>query len=789
MGYGSISLSSRILKTSVKKGVHKAVQQTVEFKTSRKSVGRLILVEGKNYRVGSDKSCQIQLSGSDIKPEHALLYSRDGALWIEPTDAAKLLLNGTPVTAASVVNNGDWVAFGATLLQLHLPEAATDNTRVEAQPALDVETKHSSDEVIIGRAPGCGLPIDSPLISREHARLRIAADGIWLEDFKSTNGTWVNGARVDEPMLLHPGDQISFANFGFVFTGTSLEPTEVGNRVRVAAHQLTKTVTDRTSGKPKNLLSGIDLVINPGEFVVIFGTSGSGKSTLLDALNGRRPASSGRVSYNGVDLYRSFDLFRSGIGYVPQQDIVHRKISVRNALRYTARLRLPEDTSAEEIDIYIDRVLERVDLSEKADLAVDTPAPLSGGQLKRVSLAVELVANPNILFLDEATSGLDAGTDKKMMRLFEELANDGKTVACVTHSLENIDHCHLVALLHQGHLVYYGPPGEAAKHFGVARLSDIYETLDAQGAPFWSEHFAKSEQHKRYVRERLAAEPATSTEDASAPAKTEKANRGKRNWFNLKPAATLMRRYVDLLLSDRINLLVLLLQAPLIALVVGAVFDTGGELTKRAAAESQIAFVFVLSAIWFGCINSAREIVKELPIYLRERAVTIELPAYLLSKLIPLALLCLLQCASFLAIVTWMLDLSGPFGDRLITLFFAGLAATCMGLAVSAFVNSNDKAIAALPLLLIPQFILSNAVVALSGTTEVFARIAVIAYWALDAMRTTLDPTLLALRDYNSKPLIAISGEWGSDIAYLAIQAVAFLLLALLGLKLKDRKV
>jgi ABC transport system ATP-binding/permease protein len=112
-----------------------------------------------------------------------------------------------------------------------------------------------------------------------------------------------------------------------------------------------------------------------------------------------------------------------------------------------------------------------------------------------------------------------------------------------------------------------------------------------------------------------------------------------------------------------------------------------------------------------------------------------------------------------------------------------------MGLAVSAFVNSNDKAIAALPLLLIPQFILSNSVVALSGATEAFARIGVIAYWSLDAMRTTLDPDLLALRDLSDEPLISVTGEWGSDVAYLAAQGLAFLVVTLVGLKLKDRKV
>jgi ABC transport system ATP-binding/permease protein len=765
------------------------LHQVVELKTSRRSVGRLVLDQDREYCVGGDESNPIRIVAPDVRPQHGRFRYRDRTLFVEPIDSAPIMLNGRVVAVACAVGDGDWVAFGATLVQVCFPESFQDSEASQVQPALAVGAKDNSGEIVVGRSGGCGLPIDSPLISREHARLLIASDGVWLEDLRSTNGTWVNGKRIDRRILLHPGDRVSFASFVFVFTGAALEPSEAGNRVRVAAHCLTKTVTDRTTGKPRDLLTEIDLVINPGEFVVIFGTSGSGKSTLLDALNGRRPASSGEVAYNGIDLYRAFDLFRSGIGYVPQQDIVHRKITVRNALRYTAMLRLPPDTSAREIDVYIDRVLERVGLSEKADLAVDTPEPLSGGQLKRVSLAVELVANPNILFLDEATSGLDAGTDKRMMRLFAGLAGDGKTVVCVTHSLENIDHCHLVALLHRGFLVYYGKPGDAAEHFGVVRLSDVYEALDSQDAAYWRERFVASTHYEQYVRTRLPAESGLSANRDPEIAQAKAPKKIRRALFDIRQAVTLTRRYADLLFSDRLNLLVLFLQAPLIALVVGAVFDTSGELPRRAMAESQITFVLVLSAIWFGCINSAREIVKELPIYLRERAVTVTISAYLTSKLVPLALLCLVQCASFLAIVTLMLDFSGPFDERLATLFVAGLAATCMGLAVSAFVNSNDKAIAALPLLLIPQFILSNSVVALTGATESFARVAVIAYWGLDAMRTTLDPDLLALSDHSGEPLISVTGEWASDIAYLGAQAAAFLAVTLVGLKLKDRKV
>ncbi len=762
--------------------------QDVIVKTSRKTAGRYRLYADGDCLAGSEASVQLRLAGEGVLPSHARFTLTDGTLVLEPFPAAPVLLNGQPVTGRTQVQHGDWLVFGSASFQVLLPEtvegdeAATDPGGIHFQPTLRPEP------VVVGRVGHCGLVIDSPLISREHARLMPTAAGVRLEDLRSTNGTFVNGQRVAGDVLLHPGDRVSFATFVYVFTGTSLQPAELGGRVRVEARSLTKAVTDRTTKQKRNLLDGIDLVIEPGEFVVIFGTSGSGKSTLLDSLNGRRPATSGRVLYNGVDLYDSFAAFRAGIGYVPQQDIVHRKITIRHALEYTARLRLPGDTSATEISAYIERVLQRVGLLDKGNLAVDTPEPLSGGQLKRVNLAVELVANPNILFLDEATSGLDAGTDKKMMRLFADLAADGKTVICVTHSLENVGSCHLVALLHFGFLVYYGPPQDAAAYFGVPRLSEVYERLEGQDARAWGERFRHSDHFRRFVTARLSPDPGAEeprrVAASKVPAGARRAGR-----LNARQTWTLTRRYVDLLFSDRLNLAMLLLQAPLIALVVGAIFDTSGALPARAQAQSQIAFVLVLSAIWFGGINSAREIVKELPVYLRERAVVLRIPAYMLSKLLPLAVLCAIQCLSFLAIVTLMIDFPGPFFDRFVVLFLAGFAATGMGLAVSAFVASNDKAIATLPLLLIPQFILSNAVVQLGGVAEAVAKASVISYWALDAMRATFEESVLALRGADGVPFIRVSADWQTDVLATAALALGFLIITAAGLKLRDRRV
>jgi len=755
--------------------------QDIELRTARRAIGRARLTPVDDCTLGSGADCTMRLTGRGVRARHARIFSREGRLLIEPIDEAPLIVNGRAVYAAAPIGGGDWMVLGESPVQIALTESSAP-----AGPAPRGEAPEAGtpNEILVGRLPDCGLAIDSPLISRHHARLTIRDGRLWLEDLGSTNGTSVNGRRLRRPVALAPGDRVAFASLVFVFTGSALEPAESGNRVRVEVRGLVKEVRDRSSGAPRRLLDGIDLVIDPGEFVVLFGTSGSGKSTLLDALNGRRPASEGQVCYNGIELYGAFDQFRSGIGYVPQQDIVHRKISVRNALRYTARLRLPPDTSAAEIETLIDRVLDRVGLSEKADLAVDTPEPLSGGQLKRVSLAVELVANPHILFLDEATSGLDAGTDKKMMRLFASLAADGKTVVCVTHSLENIDSCHRVALLHRGALVYYGPPDEAAGYFGVERLSDVYEKLEREEPDYWRERFRHSAHYRTHIAERM--KPAATPSQSAAPARTPRQRLSA--WAWLSQLFTLTQRNLDLLLSDRINLLVLLAQAPLIALIVGAIFSLDGAPPERAVAESQIAFVLVLSAIWFGCINAAREIVKELPVYRRERSVILRIPPYLGSKLLPLALLCLAQCASFLGIVTLMLGFDGPFLDRLATLCLAGFSATAMGLAVSALVNSNDKAIAALPLLLIPQFILSNAVVALSGPSEMVARLGVIAYWALDALRATLTPELLALRDPTGEALIALHGDWAGDMRALGALTLGFLALTALALKARDRR-
>jgi ABC transport system ATP-binding/permease protein len=743
----------------------------VEFRTRRSEKGASINLAPNEERFLGN-SGDIVLTGGDVRARHARIFRQGQGLHIEPIDQAPLAINGKPVTRSTLLANGDWLACGSAFLQIKI--ASSD---LQTPPSGTAAGQLRNRVISIGRLETCDLSIPSPLVSRNHANLHYESGKAVIQDLNSTNGTFINGKRASGPVALQRGDKVGIAAFTYVFTGDALEPFDATGLVHLEVRDLCKEVRDRSTGKPKRLLDNINLVIEPGDFVAIFGTSGSGKSTLLDALNGRRPASFGQVLYNGIDFYQTYDSFRAAIGYVPQQDIVHRKISVQRALKYTARLRLPPDTSQEEIGSHIERVLKQVGLGDKGSSPIDTPSPLSGGQLKRVSLAVELIANPNILFLDEVTSGLDAGTDKKMMRLFADLAADQRTVICVTHTLENIDICHLVVLLHRGKLIFFGPPRDALHHFGVSRLADVYELIESRPAEHWADKYLHSPYHDAYIRKRASASPSVEHEQQAetvTPVRTEKSR------FRWSQLGTLMRRYVDLLQADRRNLAILLLQAPLVAIMIGLVFDTSGPLPARASAESQISFMLVLSAIWCGCLNSTREVVKELPIYLRERAVNLGIAPYLLSKLVPLAVLCALQSLALVGIASLLLHWSGDFWTRLLILFLSAMGATGMGLAISTFVDSNDKAVTLIPILLIPQVIFSGAIVTLGKTGEIIARLTIIAYSAFDAMKTTMASEVASL--------LPSPATWSlsSNLSMIFALFLVFSLAAFLGLKLKD---
>src|SRR5262245_6872436 len=379
--------------------------------------------------------------------------------------------------------------------------SATQLARGPHQQRFDVSALFKEKtKLVVGRAPDCDLKLSHPSVSRYHARLEREPDGLYLTDLSSVNGTSVGGKRIGERTRVEEGERVGIGPFFLPITHGVLRSQDNSRGMRLEAVGLEKVVR-LADGGTRKLLDDVNLVVCPGEFVTLLGPSGSGKSTLLDALNGRRPATGGKVLANGEDFYRLFDSFRQSLGYVPQRDIVHTQLTVYRALWYTARLRLPMDTEKAELQNRVESVLKEMELGPSRDTVV---GHLSGGQIKRVSLGAELLGQPALLFIDEATSGLDAGTEARMMRLFRRLADEGKSLVCITHNVDNLDMCHLVLVLARGKVMYYGPPREAPRYFKVPRISDIYDRLQERDPGDWERDFRATSLYRELVPGRMA---------------------------------------------------------------------------------------------------------------------------------------------------------------------------------------------------------------------------------------------------------------------------------------------
>ena len=698
------------------------------------------------FVLGRGASSNLALNDQSISRQHCALISGEDGFKIEDLDSAGgTFVNGNRVEGTIRLRHGDRIKIGNTVLRLSVePQAALpsrqhslvqDMTMVHrpgartpvSELASSVHPIPLKEHIVIGRDPQCDVVVADREVSRHQAEIRREHGGYFVRDLASTNGTFLNGVEVRGRMELREGSHLRVGPSTFVVQDGHLVTFCQKGNVRIVVENLTKEITSRENGQKLLLLDNVSLVIEPNEFVAILGPSGSGKSTLMDAVNGRRPATSGRVLVNEDDFYQARQYYRRAIGYVPQKDIVHTTLTVQQAFTFTARLRLPSDTSELEIERIVSEVIQKVGLSERGDVLI---ANLSGGQLKRVSLGVELIADPSLLFLDEATSGLDAGTEAKMMTLFRQIADDGKTVLCITHNVENVKLCDLVVVLAQGKLVYYGPPADLPKFFGVTQISEVYDRLESQPAGEWAVRYRCSAHYQLYVSDRSKA--STKSEKAPQPP-VQPTDVGKSSGEIWRQMRVLTHRYTTVIKQDRRSLALLLVQAPVIGFLLGMVFSKGTTQDHR-----MVVFLMAISAIWFGCINASREVVKELPIYLRERAVNLELWAYLGSKILVLAGLCAVQCIGLLIIVAPMTQLEPQTGPMLLTLLLTSWCGMLMGLVVSALVDNADKAMAIIPVLLIPQVVLANVITPLDGFMRTVASCLMVSFWSVDGMLNSI---------------------------------------------------
>ncbi len=591
----------------------------------------------------------------------------------------------------------------------------------------------------IGRAD-CDLVLDQPLVARRHAELRWQRDHHELRDAGSAHGTWINGARLRGAARLAPGDVVQIGTFRLTYDGDSLDSFDQRGAIRLDARDLRRAIGSKV------LLDDTTLSIEPCEFVAIVGASGAGKSTLMMALCGFQRADAGAVAINGDDLYASYDAYRSIIGYVPQDDILHRALTVGRALHHAARLRLPADTSDAELDARIAAVLDEVDMTAHVDQRIDA---LSGGQRKRVSIACELLADPPLLFLDEPTSGLDPGLERKLMHTLRRLADGGRTIVLITHATANIRVCDHIAFLVAGKLIYFGPPSQALGFFGVDDFADIYAATTDDAAPsapadHWQARYRESLQHQSYVVERPARAPARPTPEQHA----EKATRAR--VFARSPSrqlAILCRRYAELMIADRRNLALLLAQAPVIGVLLVLVSGPDAFTADRLEAKKLI-FMLATTGVWFGVINAAREICKEAPILRRERLAGLRDGPYLASKIVVLFALVLVQSAILLGVVAIRIALpdhgvlAPPAIELFVTIALAGLAGLGLGLCVSAVASTPDKATSLIPIVLVPQVLFGGIMFSLHGATAAASWL-VPTRAAVDALSATVDTNRL----------------------------------------------
>lgn len=605
----------------------------------------------------------------------------------------------------------------------------------------------SKQELTVGRAESCDIRLDGLQISNLHARLMKTGNGIVVEDLNSTNGVYVNGARVGRQSVF-PNDNVQIGSFLIqVDQAANVGIFDTRSKTRIDSVNITKDVKNRSGGGMVRLLDNVSLSILPNEFVGLLGPSGAGKSTFMDALNGMRPASGGSVLINNLDLYEHLDSIKQSIGYVPQDDIIHRELTVYRTLYYVAKLRLSGDVSRSEIDQIIDEVMDVTGLSERRNVPINQ---LSGGQRKRVSIAVELITKPSVIYLDEPTSGLDPATEEKIMKLFRQIAESGRTVILTTHAMENVKLFDKIVLLMRGKLAFYGKPDEALAHLGASSFKELYDKLEEpiaqrsvsggnihqiteQVAEEWKQKFLKTPQFQKNVFEPLK-------QLGSVQSQGVQAKRRLGLFGSIRQFLTLSRRYWEVLFRDKLNLFILFAQSPIIAVLTYFVM---GENQPRDFAY----FVLSLVAVWFGTSVSAREIIRERAVYNRERMVNLGLLPYVGSKIFVLGIIVGLQCL-MLFVPLKLLDLVGlmPMPGELLgipqfwVMLLTASVGIALGLLISALVKTGEMATSLVPLILIPQILFSGLVGVPSGMNKV-AGLIMPATWSFDAMKrfSTLD--------------------------------------------------
>lgn len=565
----------------------------------------------------------------------------------------------------------------------------------------------------IGRTADNQIVVNDPLASRKHARLVAASGGLTIEDLGSANGTFVNGHR-EQQTVLRERDTITIGNIDFVVKdGTLVHRQKPVSEQGLAVHGVGFTVENN-----KQLLIDVNVQAGRGTLTALIGPSGAGKSTLAKLVAGATRPSGGVVTFEGRDLHAEYEALRSRIGMVPQDDVLHSLLTVRQALGYAAELRLPPDNSKADRRKVIDGVLQELSLTEHADTRIDR---LSGGQRKRASLALELLTGPSLLILDEPTSGLDPALDRQVMTMLRELADAGRVVVVVTHSVACLDMCDQVVLLAPGgKTAFAGHPAGVGAALGTDNWADIFARVAADPDQAFAAY--------RSRQAHLAPPPPPPPRRPGSYGSPPKTSGGKQ-------FSTVVRRQFRLILADQLYFVALIVMPFILGLLTLVVpGDDGfqpaglkqaadGTFESTATAEpKQLLAILVLGACFIGFAPTMRDLVGERSIYFRERAVGLKASSYLWAKVLVFSLLALLQVGVMVAIVLLVKKRPEdgsmlPLGS--VELYFdialMAIGSVILGLLISSLLKSNEQVMIVLVVLVVAELVMAGGMIPVTG--------------------------------------------------------------------------
>ncbi|WP_438294556.1 FHA domain-containing protein [Streptomyces sp. HUAS TT7] len=633
----------------------------------------------------------------------------------------------------------------------------------------------------IGRALENELVVSDLQVSRHHAEFHATPDGrMEIRDLGSHNGTYVNGQPIAKggSVLLGPQDIVGVGHSTFRIVGDRLEEFVDTGDVSFSARHLTVTVDGG-----KDILKDVSFGVPEKSLIAVIGPSGSGKSTLLKALTGYRPANKGDVLYDNRNLYKQFAELRQRIGLVPQDDILHKELTVKKALKYAAKLRFPADTTENERQQRIDEVLRELKLDIHKEKKVTS---LSGGQRKRVSVALELLTKPSLIFLDEPTSGLDPGMDRDVMQLLRGLADDGRTVLVVTHSVAELAICDkLLVMAPGGSVAYFGPPEEALNFFGYSTWADVFSAFESYRDYDWAGRWKGSQHYQMYAADIDAVAPQSVQMPPAQAMKPPKPQ----GWVS--QLWTLMRRYVSVIASDK-GFLALSVALPAVigsvSVVIPAKFGLAPPTppSRFNGDAGTIMLILAVGMCFSGAANSVRELIKERVIYERERATGLSRSAYLMSKILVLGVITAFQGVILCVIgfSTRKLPTEGlvmpPAVEMCLVVIALGFTSMMFGLIISSLVKTSEKTMPLLVMFAIVQVVFTGILFKVYDSVglEQFAWL-MPSRWAIAGVGTTLDLShLMGPMDQNDPtnldPLWKHeASQWFIDISVLLFIGVA----------------